>query len=204
MAKTVSNILQTVITLIKKGDGDKEAVQALTNLKSAATTVGMAAGVMGAAWIAVDQVLKATVGELVDYASEVRNVQFLTGATAEESSRLIQVADDMKIGYDELARAMQKATKEGVTPNIEGLAQLSDQYLALAPGAERAAFLQEKFGKNSQVMAEMMSKGGPAIHAMSDAIDKNLILTQQAVDTARLYEMQFREQSLLANGSSTP
>jgi hypothetical protein len=83
---------------------------------------------------------------------------------------------------------MKMAQKDGIQPNIEGLAKLSDQYLALKPGVERTQFLLDKFGKSGMEMGKLMEKGGAGIREMSDAVDENLIMTQKGIDAADNYQ----------------
>jgi hypothetical protein len=133
--------------------------------------------------------LKDAIKTTLDYANNVRMLSQVTGQSAEEMSRVIQVADDFKISTDQLKASLRAMTKEGLTPNMETLAQLSDEYLKLNPGQERAEFLLKKFGRAGVDFAEMMGKGSDALLAMNDAVDESLILNQQAVDAARQYEI---------------
>jgi hypothetical protein len=142
---------------------------------------------------------KQSVAATVAYADEVRRLSQISGQSAEETSRLIQLADDYKLSVGDLTVAMRKMTSEGITLNTDALAQLSDQYLKLNPGQERAAFLMDKFGRQGVKFAEIMGKGGASIRAMNDQIDDNLLLTDEAVARARQYEMamdSLQEQSL--------
>lgn len=132
---------------------------------------------------------KDAVESTVKYANQVRELQLISGQTAEESSRMIQVFDDFKISVDALTPAFRKMSSEGLTPNIETLAQLSDEFLALQTPLEKNRLLMDKFGRAGLDMAALMSKGGDAIREMAAGIDESLILTQEAVDSARNYEI---------------
>jgi len=131
----------------------------------------------------------ATAGAAIDYAAQVRDLNRVTGAGAEETSRLIQVADDMTISYGDLEQAARIASKNGIEFTTESLGRLSDQYLALNPGQERAAFLIETFGKNGLEMGKLMELGSKGIETASGAIDRNLVLTESAVQAARNFEI---------------
>lgn len=132
---------------------------------------------------------KESVQATVAYADEVRRLSQITGANAEETSRLIQVADDYKVSVEALTAAQRNLAKDGITLTTETLAALSDEYNNLAPGAERASFLVEKFGRSGLQMAEIMQQGGEAIRQMSADIDENLVLTEKSIQAARRYEM---------------
>lgn len=135
------------------------------------------------------QFSKEAIDSTVKYANSVRNLQLASGQTAEEASRMIQVFDDFKINVDNLSMAFRKMTSEGLTPNIETIAQLADEYVALQSPLEKNKLLMDKFGRSGLEMAEMMSKGGGAIREMGAAVDESLILTQEGVDAAREYEI---------------
>ena len=135
------------------------------------------------------QVWAETGQKFVDYAAQVRDVSRSLGASAEESSRLVQVADDVGISYSALTTSLRMAQKDGIDPSIDGLAKLSDQYLALAPGVERTQFLLDNFGKSGAEMGKLLEQGGAGIREMSDAMDESMILTQEALDQARDYEI---------------
>lgn len=134
------------------------------------------------------QMWNETVGVTVDLANTVRQFRDVTGQSAEESSRLVQVLDDYKVNVTAAEMATKKLSTEGLQFNIRTLAELSDQYLALGSDVERTTFLYDKFGKSGDQFAEIMMQGSEAILAANDAIDENLILTDKALQRAREYE----------------
>lgn len=134
------------------------------------------------------QVWAATGQEFVNYAEQVKNMSRTLGASAEETSRIIQVADDVRISYDSLKVAMKEAQKDGIEPNIENLAKLADQYKAIQSPAERTKFLLETFGKSGLEMGKLMEQGGDGIRSMSDAIDESLIMTEKGIKASDEYQ----------------
>lgn len=134
------------------------------------------------------QIWQATGQEFVNYAEQVKNMSRALGASAEETSRIIQVADDVRISYDSLKVAMKEAQKDGIEPNIENLAKLADQYKAIQSPAERTKFLLETFGKSGLEMGKLMERGGDGIRAMSDAIDESLIMTEKGIKASDDYQ----------------
>ena len=159
----------------------KSATMSWTDFRSMYSTVLDVVRVGQQVWAATGQ-------EYVNYAEQVKNMSRSLGASAEETSRLIQVADDVRVSYDTMKIAMKEAQKDGITPNIEGLAKLSDQYQALAPGVDRTKFLLDKFGKSGLEMGKLMEKGGAGIRAMSDSIDDNLIMTKEGIQASDEYQ----------------
>lgn len=186
MAKSVLDI---VIKLSKQGGADKETVTGLVKVKSAMMDAAAVAGTMVAAGYAIKQAYDATVGTMVAYADQVRSISQSTGLTSEESSRLIQVLDDMKVSYEDLQKVVQK-NGDQFDYSIEGLAQMSEQYKSLGTEQEKAAFMQERFGKSWVKFVEVMDKGSSSLLNMNDAVSKNLILTDKSVQQAREHQIQ--------------
>jgi hypothetical protein len=135
--------------------------------------------------------LKAAYDETMKYGDSVRALSMLNGTSAEETSRLIQLSDDYKLSTSNLDMASRFLAKQGLSLTTEGLAQLSDQYLALNTDAEKTAFLMKNFGaRGGTAFVEMMRQGGDAIRAETAAISPNLIMTQKMLDKMRELQRQ--------------
>jgi hypothetical protein len=130
---------------------------------------------------AYNQVVAETIGKTAAYAAEVSSLSRITGQSAQETSRVIQVFDDMGVSTSALQAATKKLSADGISLNIESLAALADEYTALAPGAERADFLTQKFGKSGLDMARAMEQGGDALRAMAAEQSGSLIMTDKLV-----------------------
>jgi hypothetical protein len=173
---------------------EKEQFAAAYELENANQSLGLsfteiqsAIGLAKMAFGEMEKVYDATIGVAQEYDQTIMDVMISTGGNAKESSQLVQVIDDVGISYETLKTAMKMASKEGIEPNIQSLAQLSDEYLKLAPGVERNQFLMDKFGKSGMDMARAMELGGPRLLAMNDAISENLILTEQEIAASEEY-----------------
>lgn len=142
----------------------------------------------------IENLTKEVIDLGMEYTRQVEDMARLTGATAEDASRIIQVADDMRLSYSDVTDALRIYTKTqrdaggAAKVNIGALARLSDQYLALAPGVDRANFLLKNFGRNGLEMGKLMEQGGAAIREMAAGVDESLIVTQEGIDQAREYE----------------
>jgi len=185
MAKSV---LDLIIKLSKEGGADKETVKGLVQVKSSIMDAVTVAGTFVAAGYAIKKGLDETVGTLVNYAENVRRIQNSTGATAEDSSKLIQILDDQKISYEQLEKAVAKSGKT-YDFSIKGIANMSDQYLKLTDSNAQASFMQERFGKQWISFIPVMKQGKDAILDAADAVDQSLVLSQKGVDQAREYEI---------------
>lgn len=185
MAKS---ILDIIIKTVKQGGADKETVQSLVSVKSAITNTVGAAGLLIGAGASIKKMFDESVGSLVEYANQVRTVQNATGASAEDSSKLIQILDDQKISYETLTKAIAKNSKE-YDFSINGIANMSDEYLRLRTSQEKATFMQERFGKSWVDFVPVMQKGKQAILDAADATSGSLVLTQQSIDATRRLEV---------------
>lgn len=135
--------------------------------------------------------LKDSVEGTVKYAAQVRDLSRAIGANAEESSALIQVADDVNVSVEELNLAFKGAIQKGIQPNIEGLARLSDEYNAISDPVQRSQFAISRFGEAGLKMAKILEQGGDAIRASAaDAKKLGLTLDEVAVKQAREFEIQ--------------
>jgi hypothetical protein len=134
------------------------------------------------------QVWQATGQEFVNYAEQVKNLSRNIGVTAEDASRLIQVADDVRISYESIGTATKIAQKQGIDVSIEGLKKLAAQYKSLPAGIERSQFLLKTFGKSGLEMGKLMEKGADGIDQMSKAVEGNLVLTKEAIQISDDYQ----------------
>jgi len=133
--------------------------------------------------------LDATTGKTVAYADEVRQLSLVSGQSTEDSSRMLQVLSDFGLGLEDVEASAKKMNENGVTPTIENLAELSDQYLALEPGQERNNFLQEQLGRSGLKYAEVLSKGRDTLLKMNAGVAEGLILSQKQVDAAKAMQI---------------
>jgi|GEM_PF-6610979 len=133
------------------------------------------------------KVVEETVGEFTTYAKTVEDMARVTGSSAEEVSRLIQVSDDLQISTASLEQAMAGAVRKGIDPSVDSIASLADEYLALAPGLDRSQFLVEKFGRSGLEMAKLMEQGGDKIREMGASVDDSLIITDEAIAANQEY-----------------
>ena len=184
-----NSILTIAIQLVKQGNGDQATIKALAQLRSGwSQAMGVMAAVAGVG-VTLNKVYQETAGVFMDYAGQVLATSRATGLSAQESSRLLQVTDDLGISYESLAKAI-KSSAETTDFSIEGLAAASGQYLSIADAQERAKFAQEAYGKSWVDMVAVLEKGPTAIRAMSSAIDESLILTQQSITDYEEYRIQ--------------
>jgi len=81
------------------------------------------AAMAGAAY-KVGQTFVDLANDAMKYALQVKDMARITGDTVQETSMLIQAADDARITYDELTAAMRLAVKQGIDPSLEGMMKI--------------------------------------------------------------------------------
>jgi len=172
-----------------------KASSKLSNLATVITGINSAVQIGQQVFGAMQKVYTQTVAVAQEYDQQVRDMMLSTGATAEETSKLIQVIDDAGVSYGTLKTALKIASREGIEPNIESLAALSDQYIKLSAGVERNQFLMKNFGRGGLEMARAMELGGQKLRAMSEAMDGGLVLTQDNIDASEEYRKNLDELS---------
>lgn len=125
------------------------------------------------------------VQETLIYNDTVDKMRGVTGLAAEEISRIIQVADDWKIDLPTVQSALEMMNKKGISPSIENLAAIADQYVATA---DKSAFMEEatkKYGKSFGDLIPILKNGGQALRDATGAVDDNLIATDESIKKSR-------------------
>jgi hypothetical protein len=191
------SVLDLVLRSKKTGSGGKEAEAELRGFSgaareaaTAAKTLALGGGAVVAAIAATVKIVDKAISPFVDYAHEVRELSMALGLSAEETSRVTQVADDFGISIDEVRQALEFATKQGFEPSVESLAELADELEGMNSPTEKAARLAQIFGRNWATLNPLLSAGGDALREKAAAIEESLILDEKAVAAARAYEIQ--------------
>ncbi len=161
-----------------------QSKSALTTLKKSWTELNSALGVVQTGFAAVSKVLDETVGDYMRQAQAVRELSLATGTSADETSRLIQVFDDAGINTDNLRGAMEAMRKDGVTPTIDAIATMADEYRALQTPLEKSTYLTEKFGTRGKELGKVFDQTGAQIREAGKAVDESLIFDEKKIAAA--------------------
>jgi len=140
--------------------------------------------------IALGRAVQQTFKDYMAYADTVRELTRVNGASAEETSRVIQFTDDLGLSLEELNTASTMAARQGITLTTDSLARMSDEFLKLQTPAEKNAYALENFGRSGLNMIKVLEAGPDKIREMSGAVEENLILTDKQVKSARDLEIQ--------------
>lgn len=153
-------------------------------MKAMIGTAGMVVGALAGVGMAV----KKLADDYMDYAFQVKDFGRIIGATPEEASKLIQVADDVRLSVESMTTAMRSAITKGYAPTIAELGRMSDQYLAIQDPIERSRFLVETFGRSGLEMAKLLELGSAKIKEMGDSVEGTArLMTTQGIKAAEEY-----------------
>lgn len=109
------------------------------------------------------------------------------GTSTEEASRLVQVADDVRVTQEQLSTAMTYAIRNGIEPSIDGMASLADEYISLKDPVERGQLLLKNFGRSGMEMGKLLELGGDGIRMASEGIADSLVVTKEAAEESKKY-----------------
>ena len=175
------------------------------SLRNADTSLGALPGNARAAFSAIGQftgamqagveVVQSIVGPTMEYGKQVRDLGAFTGASAEESSRLIQVTDDLGIEFGSLRTAAKAMSENGLQPSVQNLAKLADEFNAIKDPVQQSQFLVDKFGARAgPAMAIALRQGSAALLQMGeDAEATGLVVGEDFVKSTEKARMALDE-----------
>jgi hypothetical protein len=129
------------------------------------------------------------------------------GVTAEEASRLQEVAGDLGIGVEAVEKTIGRMNREvanspqlfddigaAIARNEDGTTNVTETFLntidalnRIPDAAERAARAQEIFGKSWMDVAELVELGADDVRAALDGVEGGKIIDDKEVDRARKF-----------------
>lgn len=168
----------------RAGAGTKNFASNLNNTMQKFTGLNLATiGWIGAAMKVVD-ITKKSIDNFIEYSNQIQDISRLTGESAEDMSRLVQVGDDVRLTYDQMKTSMQIASRQGIDVSIDGIKRLSAEYLDLEPGLERTQFLLKTFGRSGAEMGRLLEMGADGIDKATAAVQAGLVMDEKAIAKA--------------------
>jgi hypothetical protein len=190
------SILNIIINTVKRGGGDKEAINNLVKMKTQfkeITGINLSSltayAAVGAAVGKIIDLTKKSIELHVQYAGAVDNLNNITGDTAENTSRLVQVAKLYGLTVEDLAKSQKKLAESSETLNKETIIELAQKYQTINNAADRQLFLTDKLGKAGQKWAEILTQDTAALEKQFQTVNKGLILTEEQIKQAEEYEV---------------
>lgn len=189
--------------------------------------VGAAAGPVGTAIAAAAATATAAIGASVhatqDWAAGIRQLQTVTGLSAEEASSLAGAGSELGLTIDQLTSGfglLSKAIVNGSTgldqygistrdaegnilPFSDVLSNVSDKFLSLPEGPERAAFAMNVFGRSGRQLIPILSQGSAGLAELEQkARDAGLVMSQDDVDASKELTSAQRELGTAFKGAA--
>ena len=198
------NEVKLIISAVDKASGEiKQVNSALSGMGKEVTaqdkawaqslkTQAMWAAGIAAAGVVVKKVydfIKDSVVETVAYNKTVREMTQVTGQSADSISRIIQVGDDWGVSMEAVRTSMAFMNKQGIAPSIDNMAKLADEYVNTADKAAFAEKAVKVLGRGYQTLIPLLALGGEGLRKATEAIDDNLIVTDEAIKASREYEV---------------
>ncbi|MDR3577068.1 MAG: hypothetical protein P4L50_24665 [Anaerolineaceae bacterium] len=183
-------VLDIILRTLKEGDGAEQEGSALNGVVGSLTELQsgymLVSEVASQAMQIIQGAYDATITKTQEYDGEVRQMELVTGDNASQAARMIQVAEQMGVSYDQLTTSMKFAVKQGIEPNIQGLEDVSQKFLSLESPIDRDKLLLKDFGKSGEDMAAEMMLGKDGLQQLNDSVEAGLIPTQDAINASKL------------------
>lgn len=180
---TMANEVKIVLTAVDKASSTLNKTS--VGIKDAVKAIGAFSG----AAIAAGAAIKKIADDTAAYNKQIRELTQVTGGSAEEISRIVQVSDDWGISVDQVRTALAMMNKNGLSPTIDNLAKLADEYVNTSDKTVFAEKASKLLGRQYTTLIPLFAKGGAALRDQAAAVDKSLIATDKSIAAAREYEV---------------
>lgn len=158
----------------------------MDNMGNAADIAAKKGAILSTVLATTSAILKTSYDEYSKLAESIRDLSLVSGESAESTSRFIQVLDDYQITAGDAEAAAKKLKDNGLSPTIDTLAMLSDQFRGIKDPAERLDFVYDKLGKSGTKFINMLDQGSDKIRENAAAINESLILSDFEI---KMYEV---------------
>jgi len=215
---------QLLLVVNGKADGAKKALGEITGGLSATTKASAAmAGAMMAGGVLVGKAMGAATKATADYGSQVVQIQRMTGASAEESSKwaailgrygvegskaalvvksLTVAIADQSTGLKSLGIATQKADGSNRSSS-EVLADLAEHYKNAKDKTEILAVASKTLGRGFSSLLPVLAGGRQAIDDLGAAAERNgLILSSADLQAIKAYNGALKDNQDAMKGAT--
>lgn len=129
----------------------------------------------------VSDAVQKTYGEYAKLSEQIRDLSLVSGTSAEETSRFIQVLDDYQLTAEDATTAARFLKEKGLSPTVDTLVQLSEQFRQIEDPAKRLEFIQENLGRGGAKWVNILNQEEEQLRATAAAIDENLIRSDEQI-----------------------
>lgn len=189
-----------------------------TSTAVTATTLGFAA--LGGIMV---KVIGDGIAKTQEFAASVRTLQRVTGASAEDTSKLAAAGEVLNLSTDKLNTGFGIFSKNVVSSNValehygittrdvngqvlpffDLLGNVQDAFAKLKPGPEQAAFAMKLFGRSGKEMIPILQRGREGMQELYDeAVKLGLVMSQEDLDASKELSIAQRELGHAFEGAS--
>lgn len=136
--------------------------------------------------VAVVQTVQEAIKVTDAYNESIRDLSLVSGESAENTSRFIQVLDDFGLTADDAMTAAKALKEKGLSPNIDTLAALADEFKKIKDPAERMAFVQENLGKGGAKWVAVLNQESDALRKTAASVDSYLVKSDEQIKKAEI------------------
>jgi len=207
---------QSLTTLMSHFGGLPPVVnEAGRGIESMASTGVSGMGLLGGAALvavgAMAEVVKTAVQKYTELGDSVENYKRVTGASAEESSRMVETFNALGVSSDTATNGMFKLSKaiETTPKKLEDLGvvvahdaagnvdltktlnNVADAYNATGDQAKKNLIVFDAFGKSGKDMIPILEQGSAALKQLE--ADASLVFTQEDLDRLKAEQIHTKE-----------
>lgn len=143
--------------------------------------------------VALVQMVQEAIKVTDEYNGQIRDLSLVSGEGAEATSRFIQVLDDYELTAEDAMTAAKALKEKGLSPTIDTLAMLSDEFKKIKDPAERMAFVQENLGKGGAKWVNVLNQESDALRKAAASIDPWLVKTDEQIKKAEISRLALDE-----------
>ena len=157
------------------------------DLETAYADAGMAMARLGETLaVMVVQGIQEAIKVTDEYNESIRDLSLVSGESAESTSRFIQVLDDFGLTADDAMTAAKALKEKGLSPSIDTLAMLADEFKKIQDPAERMAFVQENLGKGGAKWVAVLNQESSALRETANSVSQYLVKTDEQIKKAEI------------------
>jgi hypothetical protein len=178
----------------KLGTSQEKMSGGFSKSQASAVSLNSAVELGTKAFGAAKEVIEQTLGRTLELAEGIDGLSQNLGISAVEASKLTYATSLVGIEQGQLEAAMTGAIRKGIAPNLEGLKQLSAEYLAMEDPIKRSQFLMQTFGKQGLAMGDLLERGADGIDALSrEAEQYGVIMNDSAIESTKKFNMELKK-----------
>lgn len=145
--------------------------------------------------------LKASIDLTVQWGGTIDELSRITGQSAEETSKLAVVMEDIGVSTDTLKAASKSLKEQGLVPTLDTIKKLAAEYQAIEDPVERNKWGAKNLGKAYFDLSEALTKTPEELDALGAAAERSgRIMSQDAVDAAEKYEQSLAQLNDMIQG----